>query len=130
MDGAGGRDVIVSPGDADRVRAALLSAGARELDADAWERERIALGRPRYGADVGDQHYTQEAGLKSLAVSFEKGCDLGQEVVCMLENRGQLTRRLVQLRGEARPGDALSHDGSTVGSVTSASTRAAIASTS
>jgi folate-binding protein YgfZ len=118
--GIGGRDVLVVPSEREPACAALRAAGAIDIDDPAWERARIELGRPRFGADFGEQHYPQEAGLKKLAVSFEKGCYLGQEVVCMLENRGQLTRRLVQLAGTASAGDVLSQDGAEVGKVTSA----------
>jgi folate-binding protein YgfZ len=56
--------------------------------------------------DFNDQNYPQEVGLKGL-VSFKKGCYLGQEVVCTLENRGKLSRHLCAL--EAAPGVRL-HD--------------------
>lgn len=90
------------------------------IDDAAWKLERVRAGVPELGADFGREHYPQEAGLKR-AVSFEKGCYLGQEVVCMLENRGQLSRRLVQLTGsKAIEGAALIHEGKNVGSITSA----------
>jgi folate-binding protein YgfZ len=46
--------------------------------------------------DFDDHNYPQEVGLKDL-VSFKKGCYLGQEVVCTLENRGKLSRQLCLL---------------------------------
>jgi hypothetical protein len=78
-----------------------------------FELARVRSGRPRFGRDFWDQHYPQEAGLKDLAVSFSKGCYLGQEVVCTLENRGKLTRVLVRLalgEGPAPEAGAELHD--------------------
>ena len=69
----------------------------------------------------------KKRALKDRALSFQKGCYLGQEVVCTLENRGKLSRLLVQLRfdgthpPEALVGEALLNDtGSPVGRITSA----------
>ena len=50
---------------------------------------------PRFGVDFDDKTYPQEAQLEKVAVSFDKGCYLGQEVVCMLEMRGHVKRKLV-----------------------------------
>jgi folate-binding protein YgfZ len=74
--------------------------------------------------DFGEDTYPQEAGLKTRAVSFNKGCYLGQEVICMLENRGQLSRRLVQLSASGElavePGSLVfDADGKRVGELTS-----------
>jgi len=87
---------------ADVVRA--LSARAGELgggqvDETGWAQAHVVLGVPRIEHDFGDDTYPQEAGLGTRALSFGKGCYLGQEVVYMLHNRGQLARRLVQLEG-------------------------------
>lgn len=101
--GLGGRDVIVARGDAEATERALGSAagaiGGGTIGEAGWELARIRARRPRFGADFGLAHYPQEAGLERIAVSFEKGCYLGQEVVCTLQNRGQLSRRLVSLTG-------------------------------
>lgn len=74
----------------------------------------------RYGADFDNSFYPQEAALETTAVSFSKGCYLGQEVVCMLEMRGRVNRRLTRVRGEAslHVGDSLSNaEGAVVGTV-------------
>ncbi len=116
--GIGGSDVLTA--DPGAARKALAAAGVVEIDEDAYELARLRLGRPLFSRDFGRAHYPQEAGLKELAVSFEKGCYLGQEVVCTLENRGQLSRRLVQLKGPSVPAAAeLSADGAVVGTITS-----------
>ncbi len=104
--------------------AAAQALGGGAVDEAGFELARLRAGRGRFGADFGAQHYPQEAGLKALAVSFSKGCYLGQEVVCTLENRGRLTRRLVRMRApagaEAQAGAEL-HDaeGHAVGVLTS-----------
>ena len=104
---------------------ALLAAGAAKVSDDAWEAQRIERGVPRFGADFGDGTYPQEASLEKRAVSFSKGCYLGQEVVCMLEMRGHVKKKLVSLaidagevpaRGAAVKDDA----GAEVGQITSA----------
>jgi tRNA-modifying protein YgfZ len=58
---------------------------------------RIERGLPRFGAEFDTAFYPQEASLEKLAVSFDKGCYLGQEVVYMLENRGHVKKKLVPL---------------------------------
>ncbi len=52
---------------------------------------------PRFGVDFDDQTLPQEASLERLAVSFNKGCYLGQETVFMLEKRGHAKKRLMRL---------------------------------
>jgi hypothetical protein len=102
--GCPGQDWILDEGDLDACRAALRRERP-ELDEAAWERLRLASGAPRFGVDFDHRHFPQEAGLRDRAVSFDKGCYLGQEVVCMLEMRGKLKRRLVRVRGDGPPGE-------------------------
>jgi folate-binding protein YgfZ len=71
--------------------------GGGEVSDAGFELARLRAGRPRFGVDFSDSHYPQEVGLVARAVSFNKGCYLGQEVVCTLENRGRASRRLVAL---------------------------------
>jgi folate-binding protein YgfZ len=68
---------------------------ATELD---WEALRVSRFVPRFGVDFTEKNYPQEAALEKVAVSFNKGCYLGQEVVCRLEMRGHVTKKLVPLR--------------------------------
>lgn len=100
----------------------ITTAPFNMLDESQWEALRIAHATPRFGADFGEKTYPQEAGLRERAVSFQKGCYLGQEVVCMLENRGQVIRSLVRLSSDAplERGQALLGDeGEVLGEVTS-----------
>ena len=59
---------------------------------------RVEHGRPRYGVDLDDSVIPQEAGLNERAVSFTKGCYVGQETVARLLYRGKPNRRLLGLR--------------------------------
>jgi len=74
-------------------------SGARGAigDAEGWEALRLERAVAKFGADFDDKLYPQEASLEKIAVSFNKGCYLGQEVVCMLELRGHVKRRLSAL---------------------------------
>lgn len=113
-----------------RASAAAEKLAGGVLDEAGWAHAHVALGVARAGVDFGTETYPQEAGLKSRAVSFNKGCYTGQEVVYMLEKRGQLARRLVQLRGPAAgaaPGSQVTDaDGQRVGEVTSATQAGAV----
>ncbi len=80
-----------------RIAAAVTGLGGVIADEPTWEAVRIEHGLPRFGVEVDATLYPQEAALEKLAVSFAKGCYLGQEVVYMLENRGHVRRKLVAL---------------------------------
>jgi folate-binding protein YgfZ len=62
-----------------------------------WEAFRISQGLGQFGVDFGEADNPHEAALDRRAVSWNKGCYLGQEVVCMQDMRGKLKRRLVAL---------------------------------
>jgi len=90
-----------------------------------WDAVRIERGLPRFGVEFDTTHYPQEASLEKLAVSFSKGCYLGQEVVYMLENRGHVKRKLVSLDVEGNapplPGTPITTpEGEAIGDVKSA----------
>jgi tRNA-modifying protein YgfZ len=93
-----GIDVVCDSADTDRVREALVTAGAVAADEAAAEILRVEHGRPRYGADLDDSVIPQEAGLNERAVSFTKGCYVGQETVARLHWRGKPNRHLRGLR--------------------------------
>lgn len=93
-----------------------------QVDEAGYELARLRQHVPRYGRDFDVTSYPQEAGLKLRAVAFDKGCYLGQEVVCTLENRGKLSRLLcsLELGAEVPTGTELtSDDGAVVGRITS-----------
>jgi tRNA-modifying protein YgfZ len=93
-----GADVVCAAADAVTVRAALVDAGAVAVDESAAEVLRVESGRPRYGIDLDDSVIPQEAGLNDRAVSFTKGCYVGQETVARLHYKGKPNRHLRGLR--------------------------------
>lgn len=105
----GGLDLIVAAQDAEALRGALLDAGARPIDREAAEILRIEAGRPRFGAEMGPETMPAEAGIVEDAVSFTKGCYIGQEPVARLHYKGRPNRHLrgLLLSGGAEPGAAL-----------------------
>jgi len=104
-----GIDLIVSRQDADAVRAALADAGAVEVSEAAAEIVRVESGRPRFGAEMTDATIPAEAGIDERAVSFTKGCYIGQETVARLHYKGKPNRHLRGLRLErpAEPGEPI-----------------------
>jgi folate-binding protein YgfZ len=90
-----GVDAVCAAEDAERVRAALDLAEVPEAAAEVL---RVESGRPRYGIDLDDATIPQEAGLNERAVSFTKGCYVGQETVARLHYRGKPNRHLRGLR--------------------------------
>ena len=99
-----GVDVLCEAADAEPVAAALIAAGAVPAGEDAAEVRRVETGRPRYGFELDDTVIPQEAGLNDRAVSFEKGCYVGQETVARLHFRGKPNRHLRGLRLSGRGG--------------------------
>jgi folate-binding protein YgfZ len=93
-----GVDVLCAAEDRARVADALRDAGAVAVDEAAAELVRVESGRPRYGIDLDDTTIPQEAGLNDRAVSFTKGCYVGQETVARLHWRGKPNRHLRGLR--------------------------------
>jgi folate-binding protein YgfZ len=73
-----------------------------ELDPAGFEAARVAHGIPRLGVDIDDSTIAQEAFLERDAVSFTKGCFLGQELVCRIDTRGHVNRFLRSVRYDAR----------------------------
>jgi folate-binding protein YgfZ len=93
-----GVDVICAAEDAGAVRGRLESAGATPIAEAEAEARRVETGRPRYGIDLDDSVIPQEAGLNERAVSFTKGCYVGQETVARLHYKGKPNRHLRGLR--------------------------------
>jgi tRNA-modifying protein YgfZ len=104
-----GVDVFCAAGDTAGVRAALEAAGAVPASEEAAEVVRVEHGRPRYGIELNDGVIPQEAGLNERAVSFTKGCYVGQETVARLFYRGKPNRHLrgLRLSAPAATGDVL-----------------------
>jgi folate-binding protein YgfZ len=116
-----GIDLLCDSADLDALRSGLEEAGAVPVAEAAVECLRVEHGRPRYGIDLDDSVIPQEAGLNERAVSFTKGCYVGQETVARLYYRGKPNRRIrgLQLSGAAEPGEELTFEGRMVGRLAS-----------
>ncbi len=116
-----GVDVLCAAEDGAQVRAALLAGGATAADEPLAELARIERGRPRYGVDLDQTVIPEEGGLNERAVSFTKGCYVGQETIARLHYRGRPNRNLrsLKLSGEVEPGTQLSTTEREVGTLTS-----------
>ncbi|MEI7551705.1 MAG: folate-binding protein [Verrucomicrobiota bacterium] len=82
---------------------AAKRANETPLSAAEMARRRIAAGIPAVPADLGPAELPNEGGLETEAISYTKGCYLGQEVMARLKTMGQVRRRLVGVRGGGEP---------------------------
>lgn len=115
--GFGGVDVLVGEG-----REAPSYGAVTPVSREAFDAESVAQARPRWGVDFGVDNYVQEAAITPRAVSFQKGCYLGQEVVCRLQMRGHVQKQLVALTQTGKTpaaGAEVMAEGKVVGKVTS-----------
>jgi folate-binding protein YgfZ len=107
------------------VRAAK-SSGGRECGSEAFDIARIEAGIPRFGVDMDETISPLEAGLETRAISFNKGCYIGQEVISRIRTYSEVAKALRGLRladnlkSLPNKGDKLFHDGKEAGFVTSA----------
>jgi folate-binding protein YgfZ len=104
------------------VRSALVAAGATDCNAASAEDLRILSGVPRYGIDIRDKDLPQETA-QTRALSFSKGCYIGQEIVERIRSRGAVHRTFTGflIEGELpAAGTTLELDGKAAGEITSA----------
>jgi tRNA-modifying protein YgfZ len=104
-----GVDLICDAADTQVLSEALQARGARIVAEQSAECLRIERGRPRFGIDLDESVIPQEAGLNERAVSFTKGCYVGQETVARLFYKGKPNRHLrgLLLSAPARSGEQL-----------------------
>jgi aminomethyltransferase (EC 2.1.2.10) len=102
-------------------QAALLAAGATPIDGDTLDVLRIERGYGAFGRELSQEYIPLETGLLD-AVSFSKGCYVGQEIIARMESRGRLAKRLcgLQLNQPVTPPAKLVCDGRDAGDLTSA----------
>jgi folate-binding protein YgfZ len=114
-----GVDLVLAGDDFDGVRAHLIEAGAAPVEEAAAEILRVEAGRPRLGREIGESTMPQEAGINDRAVSFTKGCYIGQETVARLHYKGKPNRhlRLLVPEREVAAGDAVTLDGRELGTI-------------
>jgi folate-binding protein YgfZ len=83
----------------DRVWEQAVDSGATPAGLGAWEIARVEAGRVEWGIDIDDSTIPQEANFDELdAISYTKGCYIGQEVVARVHFRGHVNRHLRGLR--------------------------------
>ena len=96
-----GADVIVPIDDAAATRQKLQGAGVMLGDATTYNTLRVEAGLPEYGIDIDEDRLAMEVNRPD-AISYSKGCYLGQETIVMARDRGQANRKLM---GLTLPGD-------------------------
>ncbi|MEO8433258.1 MAG: aminomethyltransferase family protein [Pyrinomonadaceae bacterium] len=122
--GEDGFDLFTNAENAPSLWEALIAAGAQPVGLPTLEVLRIEAGLPRYGVDMDETSIVLETMLDD-AVSFTKGCYIGQEIIARITHRGHVAKKLTGLRfaGEVRIEEGAkirSVDGKEIGRVTSA----------
>ena len=114
-------DVLVPAGALNDALETAERVGAVPVDESAVDALRIEAGEVRFRHDVDERWMPAEVGLVEAAVSFDKGCFIGQEPVTRLHRRGHANRgpRRLMLTAAVEPGTALELDGKEAGVITS-----------
>ena len=124
--GEAGYEIFVDTTRADALKHALAAAGVAALDAETADAIRIESGVPLFHRDMDEETIPLEAGIEARAISFTKGCYVGQEVIIRVMHRGhgRVARKLVGLTidGDRVPasGRAIHSADREIGKVTSA----------
>lgn len=111
---------------ADKLIAAAKAVSGCACGWTAFEIARVEAGIPRFVADMDETNIPMECGIEARAVSYQKGCYIGQEVINRIHSIGHVNRELRGLRLAEEPktlpakGDKFFHSGKEVGHVTSA----------
>jgi len=118
-----GFDVFTDVNIGGALADALTTAGAVPISNETFEVLRIEAGVPRYGIDMDDSNVVTETNLDD-AVSFTKGCYIGQEIIVRIKHRGHVAKRLTGIVFDgkdpvARNARIISNDDKEVGKVTS-----------
>jgi folate-binding protein YgfZ len=130
--GENGYDVYVDRQRADEFRVALTAAGVPALDEETANAIRIESGVPQFHRDMDEDTIPLEAGIESRAISFSKGCYVGQEVIIRVLHRGhgRIARKLVGLTlagaDVPNPGAPVRSETADVGHVTSSTASPAL----
>jgi folate-binding protein YgfZ len=119
--------LVVEEPKREAVHARLASLGFSRLTESEFEDVRIVAGAPRWGIDMGPEYLPMESGLEPVAVSYTKGCYIGQEVIQRVKTYSEPPRMLVQLEtAGAAPGEKITAKGEEIGHVTSAAREVAL----
>jgi folate-binding protein YgfZ len=118
-----GFDVLIDSTQGAQLRQALIDADAQVVSPDVFEVLRIEAGIARFGHDVDETNVVTETNLDD-AVSYTKGCYVGQEIIVRIKHRGHVAKKLTGLRFQTEkriePGTIIkSSDGKEIGKLTS-----------
>jgi len=118
-----GFDLFLARVNAVELWERLVKTGAKPVGFEAFETLRIEAGQPRYGLDMDETNVVSETNLDD-AVSFTKGCYIGQEIIARIKYRGHVAKKLTGLLfaqdGSTQPGEKLfSQEGKEIGQVRS-----------
>jgi folate-binding protein YgfZ len=121
-----GFDLFAPDDQAPSLWTAFRQAGAAPAGESAFDVLRVEAGLPRFGVDMDEERLVMEIGRTRQAISFTKGCYLGQESIVMARDRGHVNRQLMGLRlSQGGPAPACArvfYNGMEVGQVTSSVT--------
>jgi folate-binding protein YgfZ len=115
-------DCIVVKPNAQSPLNAFVIQSSQSSSSEEYERLRIEAGIPRFPNEINEDIIPLEAGLWD-AVSFNKGCYIGQEIIARMESRGQIAKRLAHLkilRGACEAGQTIHVGDEIAGKITSA----------
>jgi folate-binding protein YgfZ len=118
-----GSDILIDSAQGAQLRQALIDADAQVVSPDVFEVLRIEAGIARFGHDVDETNVVTETNLDD-AVSYTKGCYVGQEIIVRIKHRGHVAKKLTGLRFQTEkriePGTIIkSSDGKEIGKLTS-----------
>ena len=88
-----GFDIFINAGDAETLHESLIKAGSQSIGSEVAETLRIEAGIPRFGIDMDETNVVTETNLDD-AVSFTKGCYIGQEIIVRIKHRGHVAKKL------------------------------------
>lgn len=115
--------LLVQRHDADKALETLRQLGYLTVDPETFSAARIEAGLPLFGVDFDSNNLPQEVNRNREAISFTKGCYLGQETVARIDALGHVNKQLMGVRfshaAAPEPGAELKHAGRVVGTVTS-----------
>ncbi|HEU4714125.1 MAG TPA: glycine cleavage T C-terminal barrel domain-containing protein [Pyrinomonadaceae bacterium] len=116
--GEDGFDLIVEDGAG--VTQKLIAAGAEPVSPETFEILRIEAGIPRHGVDMDETNVVLETNLDD-AISYTKGCYVGQEIIVRIKHRGHVAKKLTGLKFEqpVEAGATITSDGKDIGRITS-----------
>ena len=118
--GTVGFDLFIPIDAMDTWRERLANA-APQCQMPAFEKARVLATIPRFGVDYTTDHLPPEGGLDTRAISYAKGCYIGQEIIARIRTYGKVNKVLrgLTLEGAAAAGDPVLHEGTPVGTLSS-----------